>query len=374
VKLATLILIAQGREEDPFAFIFNLLLIMMFLVIAIWGQKIQLSMILREIEYALTKIKVMRDEAKRLAMNKLTKMGCEREVAEKYANKFMEYVVIEPVDLDPTGIIPKLDHLISVSDTRVREEIATLTPEVGERERRNVEHLLEAAKELHTIYRTVRHYYIFSKRTSNYLIALQIHAQLPQIMQSAEALMGAAHAFNFGHPIGDGIGALVAARLMYGKEQREVARDTLFTEYREGNVRYLVIKSKGPGGNVGKPGDAVSDVLKKYRKVDLVIMVDAGLKLEGEKTGEIFEGIGAAIGGIGVEKYKIEEEVTKRKIPIYGIIIKMSIKEAISPMTKEIANTADKVVERIREIVKERMGEKGTVLVVGVGNTIGVGQ
>ena len=44
-------------------------------------------------------------------------------------------------------------------------------------------------------------------------------------------------------------------------------------------------------------------------------MIDAGLKLEGEMVGEVSEGIGAAIGGPGVDAYKIEEKLTKYKIP-----------------------------------------------------------
>ena len=34
-------------------------------------------------------------------------------------------------------------------------------------------------------------------------------------------------------------------------------------------------------------------------------MVDAGLKLEGEDSGYVVDGVGAAIGGVGVEKFKI---------------------------------------------------------------------
>ena len=47
----------------------------------------------------------------------------------------------------------------------------------------------------------------------------------------------------------------------------------------------------------------------------MVIMIDAGLKLEGEMVGEVSEGIGAAIGGPGVDAFKIEEKLTKYKMP-----------------------------------------------------------
>ena len=63
-------------------------------------------------------------------------------------------------------------------------------------------------------------------------------------------------------------------------------------------------------------------------------MIDAGLKLEGEALGEIAEGIGAAIGGPGVDQFKIEEACEK-KIPLYAVIIKEDIGDAVSRCEKK---------------------------------------
>jgi hypothetical protein len=101
-------------------------------------------------------------------------------------------------------------------------------------------------------------------------------------------------------------------------------------------------------------------------------MVDAGLKLEGEDTGEVAEGIGAAIGGIGVDKYKIEEVATKYKVPVYAIIVKESLKEVLAPMSEPISKAVDNVVARLRTVLHERTKEGDTIIVVGVGNTLGI--
>ena len=103
-------------------------------------------------------------------------------------------------------------------------------------------------------------------------------------------------------------------------------------------------------------------------------MIDAGLKLEGEMVGEVSEGIGAAIGGPGVDAFKIEEKLTKYKIPNYAVIVKEDIGDAVSPMRKEIHDATDKVIERVKEVVLERTKEGDKVIIVGVGNSIGVGQ
>ncbi len=103
-------------------------------------------------------------------------------------------------------------------------------------------------------------------------------------------------------------------------------------------------------------------------------MIDAALTLEGEKTGEIAEGAGAAIGGIGVEKFQIEEVATHYKIPLYAILVKQSLLEAITVMRKEIAEASDKVSTVLTRLIEEKTKEGDDVLVAGIGNTLGVAQ
>jgi len=137
--------------------------------------------------------------------------------------------------------------------------------------------------------------------------------------------------------------------------------------------RVLATKAKGPGGAVGKVGDAVSSLIEaNVGKVRLVVMVDAGLKLEGEDAGEVAEGIGAAIGGIGVDKYKIEEAATKHNVPVYAVIIKESLKEVLAPMSEPLRESVDKAIVRLKTVLQEQTKEGDTAIVVGVGNTLGI--
>ena len=84
--------------------------------------------------------------------------------------------------------------------------------------------------------------------------------------------------------------------------------------------------------------------------------------------------LGAAIGGIGVDKFRIEEVASGHNIPLYAIVVKESLIEAISVMKKEIAETVDKVLVIVDKLIEERTNEGDRVLLVGVGNTLGVGQ
>jgi hypothetical protein len=103
-------------------------------------------------------------------------------------------------------------------------------------------------------------------------------------------------------------------------------------------------------------------------------MIDAALKLEGEEVGEVAEGVGAAIGGPGVDQFKIEESILKYRIPINAVIIKEDIGDAVSPMRKEIFDAVDKAIERIKQVILERTKEGDKIIITGVGNTIGIGQ
>ena len=103
-------------------------------------------------------------------------------------------------------------------------------------------------------------------------------------------------------------------------------------------------------------------------------MVDASLKLEGENSASVAKGFGAAMGGIGTDRFQIEDVATKNNIPILAIVIKQSIYEALTLMTKEIADQASSVRDEIHDMIKDNTKENQTVMVVGVGNTLGVSR
>lgn len=346
-----------------------------FIVLMVFGQKIQSRLMLWEVEGAVKRLEYMRNEARALALKTITDIGKSKEDIAPELNVLLEQFLISPEGMDPAGIVWKLDHLLDVRDLKFKDDIRRVAPEATEDQVNNLENLVEASAAMNTIYRIVRHFYLLGKKTSSFYIIFQIQMILPLIMQEASALTAAAKAFAQGQPIGDGAGALVAASLMRGREKQKIEKDIVMAETVIEGRTVISLKAEGPGGNVGKPGDAIRRIIEDSGgKVALVVMVDAALKLEGDTSGDISEGIGAAIGGPGTERFKIEEEVVKRKIPVHAIIIKESIVEAIAPMKKEISEAADKVIARIKKLIVERTKEGDTVIVAGIGNTVGIGQ
>ncbi|MEM2908162.1 MAG: DUF1512 family protein, partial [Candidatus Hadarchaeales archaeon] len=195
----------------------------------------------------------------------------------------------------------------------------------------------------------------------------------PILKEYAKAFLDATKAFAEGKPIGDGVGAMVATKLAGDASWRELVEDTVYAETKFDGRKLIVVKAKGPGGRVGKPGELIKRLMER-RKVSRIIMIDAGLKLEGEESGHVIEGVGAAIGGPPTEKYKIEEIAVEKGVPVDAIIIKESFKEAITPLNKRLAKAVDATVERVRQAIRERTKPGDVVIVAGIGNTIGIGQ
>ncbi|MFQ6134447.1 MAG: DUF1512 domain-containing protein [Nitrososphaerales archaeon] len=358
--------------ENP---IWMLIFYLPILLFFFYGQKIQSWMMLNEVSRSLNRLKGMKERTRKETVNYIKNVLKPEGDPVERIDQFLEYFTIMPVETDPSGVMRKIEHIMLVRDERIREEVKAIGPNADVMQISTAENMLEATTIMNLIYKIVRHFYLMGKRTTSIYVLAQLQMLMPLILQEAEALVNAVDAFKQAQPIGDGIGAVVTAKLMLSTEKKPIARDTVYSQSEYDGRSLYLIKAEGPGGNVGQPGLAVEKLVTDMGvKINTIIMVDAALKLEGEKTGELAEGIGAAIGGIGVERFKIEEVATKHKIPLYAIVIKQSIIEAISVIRKDIAEATDRVIKRIHRIIDEKTKEGDMVLIVGVGNSFGVGQ
>ncbi|MFQ5815452.1 MAG: DUF1512 family protein [Candidatus Hydrothermarchaeaceae archaeon] len=283
----------------------------------------------------------------------------------------LEFFLIPPVDLDPYGILRKIEHLLDKSEDRFEEVAARIAPKSDEVWRAHIISLLKGGVGLNMIAKIVRHYVEFVKKTGNLQIAMLFQMNMPLIKKVAKAHMRGVQAIADGRPIGDGIGPLVAANLMEG-DAYGVAKDVVCNEINVDGHRAFVVKAKGPGANLGKIGDAVSKLCGD-NNIGRIITIDASVKLEGEKTGKVVQGIGAAIGGFGPEKAKMEDVAVAKNIPLDAFAVKLSVEEAIAPLTKDIGKSVENAIKLIKESIGATKGD-GVVLVVGVGNTCGIGN
>ena len=274
--------------------------------------------------------------------------------------------------MDPKGIIDKLEHLLKTEEDNLEDEVKLITKTADEVQISILMNLVEVALGINLMYKYVRHFYVSGKKTGSPLIITQIQMILHQIMEQAEAYHDAIPDLKAGKTIGDGIGPLIASKLSGESESKELVKNTIVNEITIENRKAYVVKAKGPGGNVGKPGEVIKQIVENNKDISLIITIDAALKLEGEETGEIAEGIGAAIGGPGIERYKIEEIATNNKIKYLALVTKMTEKEAITEMKEEIKKSTDILIEKVKETINQHSKDNQNIIIAGIGNTLGV--
>ena len=328
---------------------------------------------LGQMRRAVVELDTMAKESKKLALKSIIKHGKTKQDVEKEFDNFLQFFAIEPVHDDPAGVIKRLDHILDVRNKRFKDAVARLAPNADEETAANLELAMEGAMANHMLYRMVRHFLFLAEKTKNIQIVMIVQMNLPFLKTFAKAFVEATKAFTEGKPIGDGVGPLTVSKFMGSAKFFEPVEETVYAETKFEGRKLLIVKAKGPGGRVGKPGELIAKLAEK-RKVSRIIMIDAAGKLEGETSGEVVEGVGAAIGGPPTEKYKIEEIAVKRKIPIDAIVIKESYTESLKPLNKRLAKGTDVAAERVKIAIRQRTKPGDTVIVAGIGNTIGIGQ
>ena len=371
------------QESSPWSIILNVLWIVFIFISMFYGTQIQSFKASRTITAALEELKKWDKETRAITVKKLKQYSDKNltiKDLERKLEMFLNYVSITPTSLDPAGIVPKIEHVMDVREDRWLDEVKSIAVSANSTQIHNLENLLEAAMAVNQVYRILRHYLLLGKKMKSYIILLQVEMQLSIIKSMAKAYVAAASAFAEGAPIGDSLGPMVTASLVRDLSQSDstpysdIAYETISQETNFEGKKVYIVRAKGPGGTVGKPGEAIKKIIEKNSDtVKLVIMIDAGLKMEGDKTGSVIVGVGAAIGGIGVEKYKIEASSTQKQIPIDAIICRQSLQDAITTMKNPIAKSVPKIVDIVKEMIRKRVNVGESVIVAGIGNTIGIG-
>ena len=360
----------MGDDSNPFMMLVWFLPIILFVF---YGQRIQLIITSRDIKKSMSELEQFRNDSRDELINYIKQKLSPNGDPTQKLDRFFDYFTIMPVDIDPNGMIPKIHNLVRSREDTTRKQVKSMFSEISTLEVTKVQNLLEIVTTLQLLHRIVRHLFLTAKKQNNYPLILPLQMMLPFIMEQAEALKDAVPAFKQGQPIGDGIGPLVVGEMMLDTKKQKAEFETVYSESEFNDRKLILLKAEGPYATVGRPGEATESLVEKL-KPNMIIMIDAALKLEGEDTGDVVQGFGAAIGGIGTDGFKIEAIATKHDIPIFAIVVRQSVKDAITLMKKEISDQTEKVRNQVYEMITDNSNPNETVLVIGVGNTLGVAQ
>ncbi|MEM3351209.1 MAG: DUF1512 domain-containing protein [Saccharolobus sp.] len=376
-----LIVLAQvaSSQSSSFSFYYVLTYILFFVLLFLLylpgvNTRLTVSMLSRGIEAQLSTIEKYLNESKSKMEQLLKERGVQDPKA--FIDRVAEMFIIDPVSIEPTDIIGRMKLLLRTGEDKIRDLITLAIPGIDNVSRSKLEVSAEVVNSLNLIYKVIRHYLILAKKLNSVVLLYQLQFVVPQLVKISEAYSKAMNTFIRGIPVGDSLGPLVTSYLFMKADKKwNPSRDTVAGEVEFEGRKLVVVKAEGPMATVGRPGEAVENVVEEYKgKVSRIITIDAALKLEGEKTGSIAEGTGVAMGDPGPEKISIERVAVKYNIPIDAIIVKMSMEEAITEMRKEIYQAASKALDLVKKTILERTKVGDVVVIVGVGNTVGVAQ
>ena len=343
----------------------------LFFVMIFLYPKMMISQTIWQLEKSAAELESLDARAQSIALRKMSKNPSKQQRAGM--KRFMEFFAVGPVDLDPAGIIRKIDLVSRRADYKFKYFVSQMMPKANVEEQSNIKNAIAGAMTTHQIAKIVRHFLETVKKYKIFQLAMILQMQIPMIARIAKAALGATSAFADGIPVGDGIGPMVASTLI-GKQKAKFYSEDEFVvcEKKIAGKKVFVSKAWGPGASTGMPGKFLKKFTAK-NKITRIVTVDAALKMEGEIPGSVAEGVGVAMGGSGVDRYEIEEFSVKNNIPLDAIAIKMSDEEAIMPMRKEIYEAIPDAIELVKEVIA-RGPKNEKILLIGVGNTCGVGN
>lgn len=365
----TEILLAQFFGTDIWGTLISFILIF---IMIIFGPRLMTTQTIWNLEKDVLELESMAESSRANVVKKFLKKPT-RETQNRIKD-FMDFQIAEPVSTDPFGIIKKIDAVLRQAENRYKMFVDSVAPRLGEDEKKNFRAALMHTSGIHQIAKAMRHLLETIKKYKIFQLALILQMQFPMIKKVAEGLSDSVEAFTKGLPIGDAIGPMIISNYI-PKGKAKLMKDADFVYYRTrmAGRSVMLSRAKGPGVSIGYPERFVENVLKA-EKITRIITVDAAMGMEGEKSGSIAEGVGFGQRGSNpVASFYIEEMAVKKGIPVDDIMIKEIGEQGLQVMSKPILDSLPKASRTLEEVIK-RSGKNEKILVIGLGNTGGVGD
>src|SRR5208337_2194036 len=134
-----------GGGSNTWLTYLSLLSYVFFIVLIFYGQRIQMYVMIREVESSLHKLKYIKEEGRKVAIEAIKEIGKPASDPSARVDRYLEYFTIAPQSMDPSGIVYKLDHILDVRDERLKDEVRMMAPSLDEIQINNLENTLEAA-------------------------------------------------------------------------------------------------------------------------------------------------------------------------------------------------------------------------------------
>ena len=159
-------LMGMSDDSNP---LMMLLWILPVIIFIFYGQRIQLFITSGEIKKSIDKLDLFRNESKKELISYLKNNLKPIPNIESKLDRLFEYFTIMPVDIDPNGIMPKINHLIRSREDYTRNQITLLFTEIDKISVTKVQNLVEIVTTLQLMHKVTRHLFLTAKKQKNFL-------------------------------------------------------------------------------------------------------------------------------------------------------------------------------------------------------------
>ena len=348
--------------------VYALSYLILFLICFLAGYRQELVFFFefRDLKRFLKQLEEEVSDVKRIIKEEIKKIGASWQDVEPHYETLTNFFIVPPVGDEPVGSIERLKQILEAASEQVERKIDLLIPQADSELKANMKQVFLEASRLNRIYKVVKHFYFTGVKSRNLTVLVQALTQLHFLKREAERSFNAVKTYLQGSlPMGCGVGALTAYEMMEGAEDVKVDGEVLIAEKRDHNKQIVIIKPKGPGARTGKNMGEV--VVREVRRLGerLIIIVNAQVKMEGEKSGAMSQAIGVAAAPEPL-KYQIEKIVARKRLPVISILIKLSEKELAEEMNENLRRAVEKAKDAVKSLLEKC---RQPVLIIGLGNT-----
>jgi len=219
----------------------NILWLVFFMFFMLFYSRIIVTQMLWKLEQTAENLEELTDKGKKIVTKKVSKNPGKQ--LRDSINNFLEFFMIQPVSLDPYGIVKKIEHVVNLEENRFKYFVDNIAPHMDKESQANLMMGLSGAISLNQIAKIVRHYVETIRKTKNLQLAMVLQMQVPLIERIAKALYSGTEALTNGWPIGDAAGNLVAARMIDDEKPKEMEGEVVVARKRIRGKQVVVMKA-----------------------------------------------------------------------------------------------------------------------------------
>ncbi|MEM7825791.1 MAG: DUF1512 family protein, partial [Candidatus Aenigmatarchaeota archaeon] len=145
-------------------------LFLIFVVMPIFYLRLSYWQVVWRMEEIARTIDSYLEKAEKIIIRKVSK-NPSKELKESLTH-FLEFFTIEPVKLDPYGIIRKFEHISNLAEERYRYFVDQIAPKSDAETKANIMMGLSGAISLNFLSKIVKHYLGLIKKTKNFQLGL----------------------------------------------------------------------------------------------------------------------------------------------------------------------------------------------------------